>query len=271
MNRFRIGAVSYLNTKPLVYGLQESDDRFEVVFDLPSRLADRLAQRELDVALVPVIEAITNPIYTIVSDACIACRGPVRSVKLFSKVQPDSIRSLALDEGSRTSVALTKVILQQRFNNQPVFCPLPIEESWRETNADAALVIGDRAMNSLSDDDLPFCVEIDLGEFWNRWTELPFVFAVWAALPGTGLGLLDEALSHARDEGLKNLDSMSASASQAYGLSSSECRDYLEKQLHFTLGTREKMGLSQFFGYAKQLSLIGQDLSLQFYDCKITG
>ena len=84
MSRIRIGAVSYLNTKPLVYGLAESDDRFEVVFDLPSRLADRLAANELDVALIPVIEAVSNPVYTIVSDACIACRGPVRSVKLFS-------------------------------------------------------------------------------------------------------------------------------------------------------------------------------------------
>ena len=271
MNRLRIGAVSYLNTKPLVFGLQDNDDRFDLVFDLPSRLADRLAARELDVALVPVIEAITNPIYTIVSDACIACRGPVRSVKLFSKVGPEKIRTLALDEGSRTSVALTKVILKQRFNIQPECCSLPIDDSWREANADATLVIGDRAMNSLNGDDLPFCVELDLGEFWNRWTELPFVFAVWAALPGTELGLLDEALTQARDQGLQNLDSICANAAESYGLSSVECHEYLTKHLHFTLGSREKMGLSQFFDYDKQLSLIDQDLSLQFYDCKITG
>ena len=271
MNRLRIGAVSYLNTKPLVYGLESADERFDIIYDLPSRLADRLAERELDVALIPVIEAINNPIYTIVSDACIACRGPVRSVKLFSKVQAGRISTLALDEGSRTSATLSRIILMKQFGCTPECVPLAMTDSWREVDADAALVIGDRAMKSLTSDDLPFQIEIDLGEFWHRWTELPFVFAVWAALPGTDLNLLDHALSDARDSGRNNLDEICASASPEYGLSQSECRDYLTKHLHFQLGPREKLGLSQFFDYAKQLSLIDQDLSLQFYDCKITG
>src|ERR687891_1633128 len=100
----RIGAVSYLNTKPLVYGLAELAPQHELAFDLPSRLADDLAAGKLDVALIPSIEFFAHDSYTIVSDACIACRGPVMSVKLFSRVPLEQIGTLALDEGSRTSV-----------------------------------------------------------------------------------------------------------------------------------------------------------------------
>ena len=145
MSNFRIGAVSYLNTKPLVFGLEHRSDDFQLVYDLPSRLADRLATGELDVALIPVIEAISNPTYTVVSDACIACRGPVLSVKLFGRVAPAKVRTVALDEGSRTSAALTAVILKQQFSVEPEFENLPISRPWRDSKSDAVLVIGDRA------------------------------------------------------------------------------------------------------------------------------
>ena len=95
----KIGAVNYLNTTPLVYGLETLAPHAEVVYDLPSRLADRLASAELDVALIPSIEYFQNPSYTVVSDACIGCRGPVLSVKLFSRTPVDRIRTLALDTG----------------------------------------------------------------------------------------------------------------------------------------------------------------------------
>ena len=114
MGRPKIGAVSYLNTKPLVAGLKDQHD-FEVIFDLPSRLADRLSARHFDAALIPVVEAVSNPDYVIVSDACIACRGPVWSVKLMSRVPAEEIKTLALDEGSRTSRALTRVFLDKKF------------------------------------------------------------------------------------------------------------------------------------------------------------
>src|SRR4030095_2982243 len=92
----RIGAVSYLNTKPLVYGLSELAPEHELIFDLPSRLADDLARGLLDVALIPSIEFLRNPGYAVVSDACIACRGPVRSVKMLRPVPLSQIRRLAL-------------------------------------------------------------------------------------------------------------------------------------------------------------------------------
>ena len=99
--KIRIGAVEYLNTKPLVYNLPELAPQADLVFDVPSRLADRLAADELDVALIPSIEFFQDPSYRIVSNACIGCRGPVMSVKLFSRVPANRIGTLALDEGSR--------------------------------------------------------------------------------------------------------------------------------------------------------------------------
>src|SRR5436190_19951708 len=119
----RIGAVSYLNTKPLVYRLAELAPQHELVFDLPSRLADDLAAGRLDVALIPSVEFFKNPTYTIVSDACIACRGPVRSVKLFSRVPLSDVRTLALDEWSRTSATLVRILLRERFGIEPKFLP----------------------------------------------------------------------------------------------------------------------------------------------------
>ncbi|MDB4778385.1 menaquinone biosynthesis protein [bacterium] len=169
----RIGAVSYLNTKPLVYGLDSLADQCSVQYDLPSRLADRLAAGELDVALIPSIEATTNPNYTIVSDACIGCRGPVWSVKLLSKKEPEDIKTLALDEGSRTSAALTKIILAEKYSARPDLQQLGINDDWRTVNTDAVLVIGDRAMSA---EHQPFQYAWDLGEAWHDWTGLPFVF-----------------------------------------------------------------------------------------------
>ncbi|MEZ6075292.1 MAG: MqnA/MqnD/SBP family protein [Pirellulaceae bacterium] len=99
-----IGAVSYLNTKPLIFGLQQQLD-CQLRLDLPSRLADDLAARKLDVALIPSVEFLRGRQFSIVSDACIACRGPVRSVRVLFRKPPQRARSLALDEGSRTSRA----------------------------------------------------------------------------------------------------------------------------------------------------------------------
>ena len=183
--RIRVGAVRYLNTKPLVFGLAQSAPQIELVYDLPSRLADSLAAGRLDVALIPSIEVFHNPGYTVISDACIACRGPVRSVKLFSRVPLESIRTLALDEGSRTSVALVQILLREQFGIRPELAPFPIEASPESIEADALLMIGDRAMRSPAG---RFVAEWDLGDVWCRWAELPFVFAMWVGMKGAGDG-----------------------------------------------------------------------------------
>ena len=255
----RIGAVSYLNTRPLVYGLAEAAPQHELVFDLPSRLADDLAAGRLDVALIPSIEYFQNPAYRIVSDACIGCRGPVRSVKLLSRVPPAEIRTLALDEGSRTSVALVRILLQERFGLTPELLPFPIDAPPESIAADALLMIGDRAMHPPRGQ---YVAEWDLGDVWCRWSELPFVFAMWVAGQGSGFGVqgsgqaeLAGVLSQARDRGVAHLEKIAAEEHARFGLSYFDCLTYLRDHLHFYLGSRELAGLRLFHDRASQLNL----------------
>jgi chorismate dehydratase len=251
----RIGAVSYLNTKPLVYRLAELAPQHELTFDLPSRLADDLAAGRLDVALIPSVEFFQHDDYQIVSDACIACRGPVRSVKLFSRVEPSKIRTLALDEGSRTSVALVQILLHERAGIAPKLLPLPIDCRPGEVAADAILLIGDRAMRRPSEE---FVAEWDLGDIWCRWAELPFVFAMWVARRGgtDEIAELATALSQARDLGVANVEQIAQAEHGAVELTCDECLTYLRNHLYFHLGPRELAGLKLFQKHATRLKLI---------------
>jgi chorismate dehydratase len=253
-SKARVGAVSYLNTKPLIYRLTELSPHIELVLDLPSRLADGLAEGTLDVALVPSIEYFKDPAYKVISDACIACRGPVMSVKLFSRVPADEIQTLALDEGSRTSVVLTRILLKERFEVEPQMVPLPIGASIAAVDSDAVLVIGDRAMHAPGE---PFAEVWDLGDEWCRWTGLPFVFAMWVARPGFVVTELATALASARDIGLANLDAIAAEEAAALGLSRPQCVSYLRDNLYFYLGEEERRGLDHFQTLAQKLDAVG--------------
>ncbi|MCC7086768.1 MAG: menaquinone biosynthesis protein [Pirellulales bacterium] len=255
--RLKVGAVTYLNTKPLVYRLHEFAPRAEVIYDLPSRLADALSTGQLDVALIPSIEFFQNPAYNVVSDACIACRGPVLSVKLFSRVPMREIRTLALDEGSRTSIALARILLHAKFGLLPQIEPLPIGASLADAATDAVLLIGDRAIHS----PIGRFIEVwDLGDQWCRWAELPFVFAMWVARPGVNLHGLDAALCEARDCGIANLEQIAAVEAAPQGLTVPQCLSYLRDNLYFYLGDREQRGLQLFRAKAAELGLVHKEL-----------
>ena len=257
--KLRVGAVNYLNTKPLVYRLDRLAPRADVIFDLPSRLADGLADGRFDVALIPSIEFFHDPDYRIVSDACIGCRGPVLSVKLFSRVPADRIRSLALDEGSRTSAALSRILLKERFGLEPALEPLPIGATLEDTKADAVLLIGDRAIH------FPpgrFAEVWDLGDEWCRWAELPFVFAMWTARLGVDLDGLDVALGEARDLGIAHIDEIAGAEAAALGLTVPQCTAYLRDHLHFYLGAGEQRGLNLFYDRAAVMGLAPPDRRL---------
>jgi chorismate dehydratase len=241
-----------LNTKPLVYRLDRLAPQAQIVFDLPSRLADRLAAGSLDVALIPSVEFFQNPDYRIVSDACIACRGPVLSVKLFSRVAPERIERLALDEGSRTSAALVRILLKERFGVEPRLQPLAIGACLDSSDADAVLLIGDRAMHSPPG---PFAEVWDLGDAWVAWAGVPFVFAMWTARADTELNGLETALSESRDLGVAHVAGIAAVEAAPLGLTVPQCVSYLRDNLHFSLGDEEHAGLKRFYDLAVGLGL----------------
>lgn len=264
----RAGAVSYLNTKPLIYGWDRFAPDVELVLDHPSRLADELAAGHLDVALIPSIEFFQNPAYRIVSDACIACRGPVLSVKLFGRKPVEQVRSLALDVGSRTSAALAQILLHERYGLRPALEPLPIGAELADTAADAVLLIGDRAMQSPIG---RFDFVWDLGDQWCRWSELPFVFAMWTARSGMELGHLEAALCGAREAGVAHLGEIAEREAPALGLTGPQCLSYLRDNLYFYLGPRELRGLELFYRHAERLGLAPAGVDLGFNPCSTAG
>ncbi len=256
----RVGAVQYLNTKPLVHGLAAFG--LDVSFDLPSRLADRLANGQLDVALIPSIELFRGAGYRVVSDACIGCRGPVMSVRLFFRTQPGRVTRLAVDEGSRTSATLARVLLAERFGIHPAIEPLPIGAGLDDTSADAVLLIGDRAIGSHRGS---FQLVWDLGDEWCRWQGLPFVFAVWAAradVSADDLAEIEPLLAAARNAGKANLAAIASVEAAAHGLTVPQCLSYLRDNLHYDLGPREREALSAFYGHAVTLELAPSGLDV---------
>jgi chorismate dehydratase len=192
---------------------------------------------------VPSIELFRKPEYRIVSDACVACRGPVLSVKLHFRVPPAKVRTVALDEGSRTSSALTRILLAE-IGATPRYERLPIGSGLDEATADAVLLIGDRAMLPVEE---AFCDVWDLGQKWTDWTGLPFVFAMWIAREGVDTSEIAPLLSAARDEGLAHLDEIAAAEAPALGVPADVAAGYLRDNLHFTLGPAECEGRSRFF------------------------
>ena len=267
-NRIRVGAVAYLNSKPLVFDLERLAPGAEIRFDLPSRLAAGLASGELDVALVPSVELFAHSNYSIVSDACIACHDRVLSVKLLSRTPVDRIRTLALDEGSRTSAILVRILLRDRLGIEPELLPLAIGDDPADSRADAVLLIGDRAITNGGE---RFVAEWDLGREWFRWTGLPFVFAVWATRVGTELGETEAALTAARDRGERHLPEIAHREAAGVGLSDEQCLAYLRDNLHFRLGPRQREGLELFYRKALDSNLVREGWELRSYDCSALG
>jgi chorismate dehydratase len=243
-------------------------------YDLPSRLADSLAAGRLDIALIPSVEFFRTPGYSIVSDACVACRGPVLSVKLHFRVPPREVKRIALDEGSRTSAALTLILLAEQLGVHPEKEPLPIGCGLETSDADAVLLIGDRAITTgqprkgtchahpdqqaeirgsakLAEVNLKSAgmfVEVwDLGEKWTDWTGLPFVFAAWIARPDVDGEEVSRILNAARDAGAQHLQEIAAREAPLLGISTELAAGYLHRNLHFQLGGEEQAGLRKFY------------------------
>jgi chorismate dehydratase len=281
----RIGVVNYLNSKPLVCGLEALAPEVRLSFDLPSRLADSLAAGRLDVALIPTVEFFRAPGYRVVSDACVACRGPVLSVKLHFRVPPNEVRRVALDEGSRTSSALTQILLAELHGVRPQLESLPIGCGLDASDADAVLLIGDRAIADQErgatqrvpgeERERATCEVWDLGEAWWRWTGLPFVFAMWIARPDVQAAEVAPVLNAARDDGLRQLARIAAREAATLEIPKELATRYLRNNLHFQLGRKERAGLRKFYQLCVKHGLAPAGLeptldSYTDYDCAAT-
>ncbi len=177
--KIRVGAVSYLNTKPLIYGFEKvvMKDSMDLIIDYPSKIASMLLENEIDVGLVPVAIIPEMKEHYIISDYCIGSVGAVASVCLFSEVPMDEIKTVLLDYQSRTSVALLKVLIKDHWKINVVFENTSGDYQSKISGTTAGLVIGDRALAQRKISSYIF----DLGLEWKKFTGLPFVFAAWVS------------------------------------------------------------------------------------------
>ncbi len=265
--KIKVGAVSYLNAKPLIYALPKRDAEIQLSIDIPNRLADQLKSEELDVALIPSIEYFRNPGYRIIPNISISSHGEVKSVKLFSRTPIEKIRRVALDTSSRTSRGLLKILLREVYELTPeyisyiprqnmecknsVFANSEISERKKDIFADAVLLIGDAAMQQSTKG----LYTIDLGVCWLNFTRKPFVYACWVARQNVELGDIPQRLLQAKGEGLKHISDIAQQEAPKLGLPEEACRDYLTHNIRYELGKAEMEGLQLFYKYAVKLDL----------------
>lgn len=260
--RVRVSAVSFLNARPLVHGLEALTDLFAVSYDLPSTCAQRLHAGDVDLGLVPAIEYLRGD-YRLVPEMAIGSDGPVLSVALFTRRPIAAVRTLALDDSSRTSVALTRILCARRWGIAPDLRPHAPDLAGMLDACDAALLIGDPAFDA--DPAALGAEKIDLGEAWRQLTGLPFVYAAWTGRPGVLEPAHLEALRRVRDAGLAARDAIAGDYAAATGRSPAAVASYLRDNLSYTFGPRERAGLERFFALAVEAGIVPPGPAVRFY------
>ena len=245
--RLRVGAVSFLNTKPHIYPLLNGEIPTDIALsvEVPSRLAVLLKADELDVGLIPIIEYFraADAGYHILPDIAIASHGSVLSIQLFSRVPISEIRHIALDTSSRSSIALLKILLAEKYGIQPTFTPCAPSTDPSTSAYQAVLLIGDAALRRLDATEY----SLDLGAAWHELTGLPFVYACWVARAGVRLSEAPDVLRESRTRGITQIPEIARIESEKLGLPEPLCRDYLQKHIHYGLGESEIAGLRRFY------------------------
>ncbi|HEX6504251.1 MAG TPA: menaquinone biosynthesis protein [Terriglobales bacterium] len=268
--RLRISAISYLNTAPLMWDFEHGASRapFDIQYTIPSGCAAALQRGEADIGIIPAAAYASIPGLVILPDISIAARRAVRSILLVSKVALDRIRTVALDTSSLTSVALTRVIFSKWLGGGRIFTPMAPDLDRMLVEHDAALVIGDPALQV----DRQRYLTFDLAEEWIRFTGKPFVFAFWAvreqALENAeGLDLA-AIFQQSRDNGLQpvNLDAIARSWGPRLGMSESDVRTYLTHNIDYRLDSQTLEGLLLFYKYAFDCGALLSAPPLRFHE-----
>ena len=244
--RIRVGIVNYLNTKPLLYGLEKPpiNDRIELVGDYPSRLVDLLVADKIDIGLIPVAAISQLPVSHIIGNYCIGTEGEIASVALFSEVPMNEIREVWLDYQSRSSVALLKWLMKEYWGIHPTILHAS-DESYigKIKGSTAGLVIGDRALEQRKVSTFIY----DLGSEWKAITGLPFVFAAWVSLRRQSEEFVRE-FDKANAVGIDHLDQIIAeNPTNIYDL-----RKYYTLHLSYELDEAKRKGMAHFLQVIKE-------------------
>jgi chorismate dehydratase len=262
--RYRVGAVSFFNARPLIYGL-DGHPRVLLQPKVPAQLGRDLNSGAIDVGLVPSIDYQTSRSdWLILPIAAIGSEGEVLTVRVFSKQPLDEIDCLACDTDSHTSVVLARIIWHLRYGRSLTVKPLRDIESEK-----AILLIGDKVLGQLGS--WPY--ELDLGAAWARLTSLPFVYAFWAVPTETetNADVLAGILQRACRDGIAHIDEIIERYAGQHGFDDEIARRYFADNLVFDFGTRQRQGLTRFYELAYQLQLVPQQRPLRPYPSSLGG
>jgi len=246
----RVGIVSYLNTRPLLYGIERSPimEQIELIQDYPARIAGKLLDESIDVGLVPVAVIPRLKESHIITDYCIGCNGPVASVCLFSEVPLEEVKEVLLDYQSRTSVALARLLLREYWKQDPKLIDTRSEYQSKIKGTTAGLLIGDRALAQRKTS--PYIY--DLGEAWKNHTGMPFVFAAWVSnmkLPGKFIA----DFNIANKAGVSHIDEViAANPSEIFDL-----KKYYTSHIQYVLDQEKREGLKLFLQKIKNPAVAG--------------
>lgn len=249
-DKIKISVVSYLNSKPFLFGIEKSkiSKQVDLQLDIPSTCAHKLIDNQVDIGLVPVAVIPGLKQHFIISDYCIGAVGKVSSVMLYSHVPLTAIKQVLLDYQSRTSVTLVKVLAKEYWHISPEWIQASehFEDGIKDTTA--AVIIGDRTFGM--ENKYPYVY--DLSEEWQKFTTLPFVFACWVAnkkLPDAFIAEFNEALKHGIDNRSKLIEELKINASYK-----TDVEKYLKNSISYTYDSEKKRALAMFLELAAKLS-----------------
>jgi chorismate dehydratase len=260
----RIGAVGYLNARPLTWALDREPTRWQVRYDVPSVCAALLHAGEVDLGLVPSVEYLRSPEYRMVPGIGVGSRGPVASVAIYTRREVSAIRSVALDTSSRTSVALIRVLCRHHFRIEPEFVAHGPDLAAMTRVADSALLIGDPAFDA--EHEALGLRKIDLGEEWGRMTGLPFIYAAWTGRAGAVDAGDVRALHEAQAEGVRDAAAIAAEYGRGDDRRTAKALAYLRDNVKYGIGPDEAKGLQLFLDYAADLGLAPARRRLEFFE-----
>jgi chorismate dehydratase len=262
MNLPKVSVVQYLNAVPLVWGMLKGiqQGRYALAFTTPAACADAVRLGKAELGIIPSIEYQRLERAEVFSGISIASKEEVKSILLLSKVPIEKIQTVAVDNSSRTSAALLRILMRKfysRWVNVTPSAPKPADMLKR---ADAALVIGDRALTY--DGQVPEVY--DLAAEWKKFTGLPFVFALWVGREEARIGKYRKDFEDSRDYGLAHIDAIAAEYAPKLNMQPAGVRAYLTQNVDYSLDEDNRRGLRLFYKLAREAGIIPVEKDLYF-------
>lgn len=261
----KLGSVSFMNAKPLTFAIEQGlvEHDFEIKLTPPSELSQLLAEKDIDVGLIPVAEFLRRSSYSAVPGISISSYGNVDSVVLLTKGALTDVKKVAVDRRSQSSTALLRIILEIFHGLSPEYTPRATGGEFLK-DVDAGMIIGDTGLETTYSPPAGYEV-YDLGGIWTRETGLPFVYAVFAVNNGVELGPNLEALYRSKEYGLGITRNIAKLESLRTGIDEGVCYTYMTERIKYGLGEKEIEGISKYGEYLSRLDGAGEISRIKLY------